>query len=151
MEYLLLTLLVVVSAGNLALLLVFARKLSSVTADIRAFIHAPDEKTPSPLANTVQIVADMIGRSICNLLKTTFMGKQSGESKSTAMLAGDIALDTLGSSPLGAILSSFPALGKTLRKHPELIDAAMGMLSKKAGSNGSASDSGSNAQAVFRL
>ena len=129
------------------------RKFAGIEAEFRAFITPESDNKLSPLASTVDAAADMVGRALVAQLKSTFMGKQSGAVRAENAIAGDIVQDTLSGSPIGAILSSFPSLTKSFRRNPQLLDIALGMLSKKAGSNGSSSgnDGGSSSQAMFKL
>jgi mannose/fructose/N-acetylgalactosamine-specific phosphotransferase system component IID len=125
-------------------------RISRVYNQIRSFVTPEAEGKPSPLANTSQIVADMVGRSIVATIKSTFMSKQSGEARALTAIQGDLAEGALGASPLGALLGSFPALKKTLRRNPALVDMALSAFQKgnNGQNNGSSSDS---SQTQFKL
>lgn len=96
---------------------------------IRSFIVSPGEQKPSPLSLSLQALSDMVGRSIVATLKATFMGKQSGLVRGEQAVSGDIAQDQLAQSPIGAVLQSFPTLGKSLRRNPALLDLALSAFS----------------------
>lgn len=131
----LLTLILIVNVGFLALILYAGYKIVRVYREFKQFVSAPDDKTPSPLANVVSTASDMIARSFVAQLKATFMGKQSGENRANAGVEADIAMDTISqiNPVIGTVLNSFPALRKTLRRNPGLIDLA---ISKLAGTQG---------------
>lgn len=133
------------------LLFGFSRKLYQFENVIRSFVTPIDEKTGSPLAKVTESAADMIARSIMAQAKGFMLGLQSGQKRAETAIQADIAEGSgLGASPLGAVLESFPALKKTLRRNPQLIDMAMGYLSRKKGvAAGSSSDNGQ--QPKFKL
>ena len=143
----LLTLLLVINVAIFALLCVMARRIMSSYREIVQFVSAPDEHTPSPLSVIASSVSDIFARSIMAQAKATFMGLQSGENRADKGISADIALDTVSQTnpAIGAILSSFPALRKTLRRNPGLLDLAISKLANKQsqaviampGSNGS--------------
>ena len=123
-------------------------KISQIYIQFKTFVTPLPDGKPSPLANFTQILADMAGRSIVATAKAAFMGGESGTSRAVKAIAGDIAVDQMSNSPLGAILSSFPSLKKTLRKNPQLIDLALNAIKNKSfgglipsGSNGNSSES----------
>lgn len=130
----LLSVLILLVAGSFYLAY---RKIRSIQATFTAFITPADEKTPSPLAKTTEIFSDMVARSIMAQAKTFMMGLQSGQKRAETALQGDIVDDMANQSgnPLGAVLSSFPAVKKTLRRNPQLMDMALSYLSKRAGNN----------------
>lgn len=98
-------------------------RIRGIYAKFEDYITAPDEKTPSQLAQTVSIASDMVARSIVAQMKATFMGKASGESRAESGLEFDLAV---ASNPLlGIALKAVPGLAKTLRKNPQLIDYAL--------------------------
>lgn len=138
MSNILLTLLLVVNFVVLACLLFGMAQIARTYRQFRVFITPEAEGKPSPLANTTQVIADMVGRSICASLKTTFMGKQSAAIRGESAVEGDIAQDIAAASPIGAVLESFPSLKKTLRKNPALLDLALSAIAKR-GNAGSVS------------
>lgn len=111
----------------LAVYLWFLSRIATVFREFRGFVTAPDEKTPSPLAQLASSLADIFARSIVAQLKATFMGKQSGDVRAEKAVSADIAEDMLAqSNPLiSAALDSFPTLKKSLRRNPGLIDYAI--------------------------
>ena len=149
----------IVFIGIFAILCVFLvisiyaiAKIRRIYSTIEQFLTSPDEKTPSPLAQVTQVASDMLARSIIAQAKATFMGKQSGSERAETAITGDIAegLLTAKAPMLGALLNSFPALKKTLRRNPQLIDLAMSKLGNIAGGQ-PASHSPSNGQTNFKL
>jgi len=99
---------------------------------IRAFFEAnflaPDKDTPSSFAVLVSTIAGTFGSEIAGHLKAVFLGLQSVEAKNGARAA---AAATIGDSPvLGAIVSSFPAVGKKLMKNPAMASLADMVLGK---------------------
>jgi hypothetical protein len=139
MANILLSLIFVILGLIAGALWVFLSRLHTLDKEFREFLTQQGENQPSPLAVMTQAFCDTAARSISASLKATFMGKQSGDVRALKALAGDVAEDTLAGNPIaGAILNSFPAVRKNLRKHPELLDVAMSMINKTGspGSNG---------------
>jgi hypothetical protein len=116
---------------NIAVIVAVAliyRKISRVFAQ---FITPVSDSQPSPLAMLIDNIATMFSRSIVMQAKASFMGIQSGQKRAETAIAGDIAEGMVSQSPLGGLLNSFPALKKTLRRNPQLIDMAMQFMSKQ--------------------
>lgn len=136
----------------LAFVSIFAyrRLKSQVYESIYQFVSAPDEKTPSKLAQTVEMMSHIAGHSIAMEVKTTLMGKESGASRQEGAIIGDIVQDQMANSNpvMGMILNSFPTLSKRVRKHPELAMIASQALSNIASK--SAPNPG-NGQVRFKL
>jgi hypothetical protein len=126
----------------------FLFKLSRI---IRAFIIPTGESEPSPLAKTIDAASIIVARSLVAQLKTTFMGKQSGEVRGEHAVQGDMALDVANQSPLGSILTAFPSLGKSMRRNPQLLDLAMGVASKYMGKVSTGGNGSSSSQPKFKL
>jgi len=99
---------------------------------ITAFITAPDEKTPSPLAQFVENASHVAGRAVAMEVKTTLMGKASVAARQEQAIIGDVVSDTVQTqNPLIAgVLDSFPSLKKRLLKNPQLAMLAGEMLQK---------------------
>lgn len=145
----LLALILALTLVQVVLLLAFAVISKRVFSQIVAFITPEADGKPSSLALTVQAGGEMIARSIVAQAKSTFMGKQSGDVRGEQAVLADIATDKINmvNPALGAILNSFPSLGKTLRRNPALIDFA---LSKLTGSQGvSVGDNGGKPKFKF--
>jgi len=150
----LLTLILLSNVVIVAIFLYYGLKFRNIYRDIVSFITPIDEKTPSPLANVASVVADMFSRSICASIKSTFMGKQSAEVRQNAGIEADIAEGMLSATnpAIGAILNSFPALKKTLRRNPGLMDLALSKLIPKIQSAPSTEvGQPSNGQVKFKL
>jgi hypothetical protein len=130
----LVTLVLVVNLVTLLVLLYLVSRLRGVRGDIagfvdeiRAFVSPVDDKTPSPLAATVEAMSEVFSRTLIMQAKAVFMGKQSGEARASAAIEADIAESALAekSPMLSMALNAIPGLKKSLRKHPELIDMAI--------------------------
>lgn len=149
MTNILLTLLLVINFAVLASILYGFVEVSRVYRQIRGFITPEAEGKPSALAQTTQVITDMMGRSIVATIKATFMGKQSGDVRAENAVNADIAMDT---TAIGAILGSFPTLRKSIKRNPALLDVAMGLLNKRGLiQSGSGNSTPSNGQPKFRL
>lgn len=123
---------------------------------IKSFITPVKEGEPSPLAQVTSATADMIARSLVAQAKATFMGIESGQKRAEKAVAGDIAMDVAAQHPLGALLTSFPSLAKSIRRNPQLIDLAMNYLAKKPGPGPAAmptepTNSNHSAQSAFKI
>jgi hypothetical protein len=129
----------------------FYRKVSYFEGQIKAFIIPEDDKTPSALAKSLEVASDMVARSIMAQGKSFLMGLQSGQKRGENAVEADIAEGQRG-NPLIGLVSSFPALKKTLRRNPALLDMALGFLARKqsapvlSGGNG-----GQSEQVKFKL
>lgn len=143
MTSILLALLLLTNLCIFAIFFVAFRRLQSIHNDFRVFITPEAEGKPSPLGNFVAASADIIARSIVASAKAVFMGVQSGEARANATVDGDIAEGKVGliNPAFGALLNSFPALKKTLRRNPQLVDLA---ISKLAGTVGKPANNGSS-------
>ena len=91
-----------------------------ITGQIVAFLTAPEEGHPSPLAQLVQLAGKTAGAEVAASLKGAFMGHSSALAKAENAIAEDVLVDSAGAwSPLlGLILQSFPRLTKRLAKSP---------------------------------
>ena len=115
---------------------VFRRMLDTFTD----FVTAPDEKTPSKLALTVDAISKTAGHSIALEVKTVIMGKASGIQRNLIGLESDIANDSLNNSnPVaGGLLDMMPSVKKRLLKNPDLMGfvlSKLGGISPNTGSN----------------
>lgn len=115
------------------------QKVVTISHAVVDFITPQSEGQPSKLALVGERFGDMVARSLTAQIKSTFMGKQSGDVRALKAVEGDIAVDMANNSSLGGILQAFPTLSKSLRRNPQLFDLAMGVLSSKfkgVGGNG---------------
>lgn len=105
---------------------------------IHQFLTPAGEGQPSPAYHAIDAVAAILARAITAQVKTTLMGKSSGEARAEQAVMADIAEDTLDQKlPLaGAILNSFPRLRKSLRRNPALLDLALSQFSKMGTQSG---------------
>lgn len=62
-----------------------------IVTNFTQFVSAPDEKTPSPLAQFTESVAHVIGHAAAVEIKTTIMGKNSGDARLEAAVEGQLA------------------------------------------------------------
>jgi hypothetical protein len=126
--------------------------ISKLKATITNFVLPVSPGQPSPLANSVDAISVMIARAITAQVKTTLMGMQSGATRAETAIKGDMVQDLANASPLGGLLGSFPALGKTLKRNPGLLDLALNfMMSRQPGKSGVAAGSNGNGQVKFNL
>jgi len=128
-------LLTLILVSNLALLFVILlaflkirhafAEIRGIYDDIQQFVTAPDEKTPSPLAQFVSTIADMIARSMMAQIRTTFAGIAGGTARAEDAIGADIAQAALTQANpiLAGLLNTVPQARRMLKKHPELIDA----------------------------
>jgi hypothetical protein len=131
----LLALILALNIGVIVTVVLVYLKISKV---FRQFVTPPGENQPSPLALLIDGIASMFSRSIVAQAKASFMGVQSGLKRQESAIAGDIAEGVVASqSPLlGGLLDSFPALKKTLRRNPQLVDMVLGFMAKQGGQPG---------------
>jgi len=127
MSNILLVAILLTNTAVLVAILVAFIKIREVYLDFVEFITTPDKDTPSPFAQMASAMAADMARALVAQVKTTFMGKQSGEARAQAAVEGELAEAALSAAnPLiGGLVSSFPVARKMLRKHPELIDWAI--------------------------
>lgn len=102
-----------------------------------AFIDAPDEKTPSQFAQVMDISGRIVGRSIAMEIKTTLMGKASGDARADNAMMADMAEDLIAakSPAAAAIMTLFPTLTRRLRKSPALATALLSQMANYKGGN----------------
>lgn len=126
--------------GNFLALFIISRYISrqkrQLVAVLRAYFETTSEQ-PSEFSNFIDIVGDRFSSKMAQNLKTVFMGVQSVDSKNLKKLDGALVTDLMAqSSPLlGTIAESFPAVGKMIRKNPNLIPLLQGLLTKKSSGN----------------
>lgn len=120
---------------------------------IRAFLVSPDDKTPSPLAQSVVSMAQIIAPLLAQSLTASLMGKASGMSKALAGAEADLAGEALAAAnPQVAMLAGlFPGLQKRFAKSPMLAMALSQLdLGKMFGGKGNGSK-GNTAPAKFKF
>lgn len=130
--------------GSIIALRVLFRRFQSF---IITFVTPKKKGELSPLYQTCDALAAIIARAVVAQAKTTLMGLESGMVRGEKAIQGDLALDVASQNPLvGAILSKFPRLSKSLRRNPALLDylaPMVGNFMPKSGSgNGSPVSSG---------
>lgn len=122
-------LILVINVAMFALFFLFLRVLRGVYNQLLDFISPIDDKTPSPLGTLVANVAHHAGQGIAQEIKTTLMGKSSGESRLEKAAQGELALAVAEQNPkMAAIMQAMPAFGKSVRKNPGLLELAMQFL-----------------------
>jgi len=105
-------------------------KLRDLEKTFRIFVSPKGPEQASPLADVVDVGADMVGRAVTARIKTSLMGQQSGQVRQEKAVDGAIAEDLARAAhPLaGTLLDAMPELRKTLRKNPGLLDFALSKL-----------------------
>jgi len=105
-------------------------KVRELQTTFRQFVSPKGPDEASPLANVVDVGADMVARAVTARIKTSLMGSQSGEARQEKAVEGAIAEDVARAAhPLaGTLLDAMPELRKTLRKNPGLLDFALAKL-----------------------
>jgi len=117
-----LTSFVILSGLFLGAFFAFKYLKSKVLAVFYANFIPADSATPTPFALIVQSIASTFGTEIAAHLKATFLGLQSVDAKNERREAAAGIIG--GNSILGAILSSFPAVGKKISKNPAMAALA---------------------------
>jgi len=119
----------------LCVFLIAGVKIKRIYEGIVAFITPAEQGKASPLAQVVEIAGGNFAKQVVALGKAHLMGKASGEARAQAGVEADINEDLLAATnpAIGAILNQMPALRKTLRRNPALLDMALSVLAKKAG------------------
>jgi hypothetical protein len=124
---------ILVLAGFFIAFLLIRRRISTL---VRDFLTAPNDKTPSPLAQLADTAFFMLSQRLVLQLKTTFMGLNSVDAKKEK---AEAAAAILGESPVLGILAQFiPGAGKFLSKNP----AAAGIISRALAGPGHKRDNG---------
>ena len=108
----------------------FRSKVRELEGTIREFVTPKGPDQASPLANVVDVAADMVARAVTARIKTSLMGEKSGQVRQEKAVDGAIAEDLARAAhPLaGTLLDAMPELRKTLRKNPGLLDFALSKL-----------------------
>ena len=101
------------------------------------FITPTEEGKPSALAVAVDSASIFLARALLAQAKGFLMGLQSGQSRSEKSVQADLVEGLASQNPLTALLMSFPALKKSIRRNPALLDVALSALANKAGAGGS--------------
>ena len=134
MEHALNLLIAALSLGQLVLIgwiaVVCRGKIRDLQRTVREFVTPKGPEEASPLANVVDVGADMVARAVTARIKTSLMGQQSGLVRQEKAVDGAIAEDLARAAhPLaGTLLDAMPELRKTLRKNPGLLDFALSKL-----------------------
>lgn len=133
----------------LAFLLYISLQFRKKYRDITAFLTPIADNQASPLAKTFEAISEMIGRAIVASLRGFLLGQKSIETRQASATAGE----EMSASPLGGLVNMLPiSLKKSLIKNPQLLDLAMGYMSKdNHRSSGSGGGSGTSAPAKFKL
>jgi biopolymer transport protein ExbB/TolQ len=125
-------LLLVVSGGILvalvSLLVFFSRLKREIKGTIASFLTSSDPSQPSPLAQTVEQAAQLVGRQVIAQFKASMMGDASAMARAEKAA---ITEATKSRYPWLAALSALaPGLTKNLAKNPALLAAAGQLLNK---------------------
>ena len=126
----LLSLIVIFLAALLGIIIFSLLKVKTGLEMVRDYITPPGDGENSPLVNELGTIADMFSKAVMMNAKATFMGMQSGAKRGERAAAAEVAEATIGGvNPLiGMLMKSFPAVGKSLAKNPELLDLALTKL-----------------------
>lgn len=105
---------------------------SGFWAALHSWVSAPNETTPSAFAGLVETIGHSLGHSAAVELKTTIMGKMSGQSRLETAIQGDMLQDQVGAvNPLmAAALEMFPSLKRRALKNPGIVDLILSRLPK---------------------
>jgi len=117
--------LIALSALTLLTLILLFLMIRSLMREFYSFMSPPPEgEEPSGIMSLVSEVGRASGRAIAMEVKTTAMGKASGEARLEKAIEGDIAQDTLNSkNPLiGGLLDMYPSLKKRALKNPGVVE-----------------------------
>tara|TARA_Y100000310_G_C20674713_1_gene812319 strand:- start:1110 stop:1607 length:498 start_codon:yes stop_codon:yes gene_type:complete len=122
-ELILSSLFILIGLFSLVMIARFYLLVRAFLYELSAFVQEPDGDQPSGLAVLVNEIGKSAGRSIAMEVKTTAMGKASGEARLGKAIQGDIAQDQLNAeNPLvGSMLDMFPSLKKRAMKNPGVI------------------------------
>jgi hypothetical protein len=126
-------------------------KVKAVSSQVKAFITPVSADIPSEFAKLTDTISSVFARSITAQIKTTLMGIQSGQVRNQKALEGDIAEGIAESTPIGAALTSIPAVRKALRHNPGLIDIAMNFLNGPGKGSNLSGNNGSKEQVQFKF
>ena len=111
----------------LTLLFYILLKIRAKYREIVDFITPSGENKTSQLALVSEALSEMIGRAIVASLRGFLLGQKSIEVRQENAAAGE----NISASPVGSIINMLPnSLKKSLIKNPQLLDLAMGFLSK---------------------
>lgn len=133
MNSILLTAILLVLLIFLALSFYIILKIRAKYREIISFITPSGNNQPSQLAAVSEALSEMIGRAIVASLRGFLLGQKSIETRQATAAAGE----EMTASPIGGLVNMLPvSLKKSLIKNPQLLDLAMGFLSKSGGSGG---------------
>lgn len=149
----LVSVLIAVNLAILIQLLVLLSKIRKFSRGISDFLLPVAEGQPSALMQLVEVVSTSLARAIAAQFKTTFLGMQSGQSRALKAVEGDIAQDILRQNvPIaGALLDSFPALSRSLKRNPALASVAEMALRRILGGQSPPSGDNHNDEPSFKL
>lgn len=135
-----------VAAGVYACLVLarLQKKLRSFEDTVRVFFTAPNDKTPSPFAVTVDECSQLVSRALIAQAKATFMGEASAASRMASRAEGQAAQAALmGKFPwLAAIAGLAPGFSKSLLKNPALAAGIGQILNRGPGAGAAVPTSG---------
>lgn len=133
MDNILLTALLLVNCLLLVISTIAFLKIQSkyriVESKISGFLTSPDANTPSPLAQTVDAMSQLLARAVIVQAKTSLMGMNSVEAKAEKRQATSEAMARFPA--LGFLQNLSPGLSKSLLKNPALLNLAGQFLQSK--------------------
>ncbi|GAI05443.1 unnamed protein product [marine sediment metagenome] len=142
-----------------ALTSILAVKLLKISREVKAsyenaqdfakeYFNPRGDGLPSPFADTISGIAQVVGSSVATQIKNTFTGESLLAQRQEKGILQDMAKDQLEqSNPLIAmILQQFPTLQKRLLKNPALLPMATEALSKLG--KGAGGDHGRSGESI---
>lgn len=123
----LLALIALLLAGYVAGCALLALRIRSIYNNFLAFIVPADDKSESPAS----LLYAMLIKRLAVELKVTIMGSMGGKAKGEAYAEQAVMQDMVEAEnpAIGAIMTAFPSLGKSLRKNPALMSYALSKIS----------------------
>lgn len=124
----------------LAGLVVAIRRIAGqIKATARLYFEPQAEDKPSEFSALVEQISIMFSKHLVGHLKTSFLGMQSVDKRNEQRIEQDMLQDgaTAANPLLGAILTSFPSVGRRLAKNPALADLLIKTVASKLAGSGS--------------
>lgn len=104
------------------------RKARLVESWLRSYLGSADPATPSPFAQTVDAIGQVVGRAVVAQAKTTFMGEKSGAVRAERAAMNKAVQERF--PWLAALEGVTPGISANLVRNPALLNLAASFLSK---------------------
>lgn len=126
-----LTILVLISLIQTALVVVFLCKVRAVFREFVTFLTPVSETEPSPVASIWEAMA----KTLTQQFKMTLMGMLSVQSKAEKRIESDLVMEEVATkSPVYALIfQALPGLKKMARRNPALVEAIANKLASIGG------------------